>query len=88
MQKPLKNLRLEVLEHSQQYLTYLILSILLVFDKYACHSRWFYQFTPHDARKLIDHRTLPTLYLQTRASHTRIILYQITALYSKWDLRI
>jgi len=54
----------------------LILSILLLFDKCACHNRWLYQFTPHDARKLID-RTLQTLYLQTQASRTWIILYQI-----------
>ena len=40
-------------------------------------NRWLYQFTPYDARKLIDHRTLQTLYLQTQASRTWIILYQI-----------
>lgn len=36
----------------------MVLSILLVFDKCACQSRWLYQSIPHDARKLIDHRTL------------------------------
>jgi hypothetical protein len=28
----------------------------------------FYFLTPHDVRKLIDHRTLPNLCLQTQAS--------------------
>ena len=33
--------------------------------------------TPHDVRKLIDHRTLQTLYLQILAFQIWITLYQI-----------